>query len=94
MRRRATTCGRAASGGRPAPRGRRRVGAHTGWPREWRAGAASAAGKGELAAAAEKEAQGVEARVATCGYVGSDVAVHVGSQCWSKVFWTSSDTLE
>ena len=38
--------------------------------------------------------QGGEARVATCGHVGSDVAVHVGSQRWSEVFWTSSDTLE
>ena len=74
MRRRATTCGRAAVGG-----------AH-GWPRAWRAGAGGAAGKGELVAAAEKEAQGVEACVATCGHVGSDVAVHVGSQCWSEVF--------
>ena len=26
--------------------------------------------------------QGGEARVATCGHVGSDVAVHVGSQHW------------
>ena len=38
--------------------------------------------------------QGGEARVATCGHVGSDVAVHVGSQRWSEVFCTSSDTLE
>ena len=38
--------------------------------------------------------QGGEARVATCGHVGSDVAVHVGSQRWSEVFWTSSGTLE
>jgi len=38
--------------------------------------------------------QGGEARVATCGHVGSDVAVHVASQRWSEVFWTSSDTLE
>ena len=87
-------CGRAASGGRPAPRGRRRAGARTGWPRAWRAGAGGTAGKGELAAAAEKEAQGVEARAATCGHVGSDVAVHVGNQRWSEVFGTSSDTLE
>ena len=38
--------------------------------------------------------QGGEARVATCGHVGSDVAVHVASQRWSEVFWTSSDILE
>ena len=30
--------------------------------------------------------QGGEARVATCGHIGSDVAVHVGSQRWSEVF--------
>ena len=35
-----------------------------------------------------------EARVAASGHVGSDVAVHVGDQRWSEVFWTSSDTLE
>ena len=34
------------------------------------------------------------ARVAASGPVGSDVAVHVGGQRWSEVFWTSSDTLE
>jgi len=28
------------------------------------------------------------------GHVGSDVAVHVGSQTRSKGFWTSSDTLK
>ena len=45
-------------------------------------------------ATAEKEAKGVEARVAASGHVGSDVAVHVGGQRWSETFWTSSDTLE
>ena len=34
------------------------------------------------------------ASVAANGHVGSDVAVHVGSQRWSEAFWTSSDTLE
>ena len=38
--------------------------------------------------------QGGEARMAASGHVGSDVAVHVGSQCWSEAFWISSDTLE
>ena len=100
---RAAPAGRVRNGGltvvAPAgndvrPGGRRRAGARTGWPRAWRAGAGGAAGKGELVAAAEKEAQGVEACVATCGHVGSDVVVHIGSQYWSEVFWTSSDTLE
>ena len=35
-----------------------------------------------------------EARVAAYGPVGSDVAVHVGGQWWSEIFWASSDTLE
>jgi len=35
-----------------------------------------------------------KARMAASGHVGSDVAVHVGGQRWSEVFWTSSDTLE
>ncbi|KAG2550452.1 hypothetical protein PVAP13_9KG340732 [Panicum virgatum] len=34
------------------------------------------------------------ARGVANGHVGSDVAVHVGSQHWSEAFWTSSDTLE
>ena len=89
--------GRAKPGGGQA--GRHRTGARRtsrGERGEERRGELGFAG-GELGRTpAQQRAaqQGGEARVATCGHVGSDMAVHVGSQRWSEVFWTSSDTLE
>ena len=44
--------------------------------------------------AAREKGRATGASMAANGHVGSDVAVHVGSQRWSEAFWTSSDTLE
>ena len=44
--------------------------------------------------ASQRSQRGGGASVAANGHVGSDVAIHVGSQRWSEAFWTSNDTLE
>ena len=62
---------------------------------EWRGELGFAGGElGRTPAQQRAAQQGGEARVATCGHIGSDLAVHVGSQRWSETFLTSNDTLK
>jgi len=78
-----------------AARGERRGGRGAEVCRSRRGELGSAGGELSRTPAQRRAAQqGGEARMAASGHVGSDVAVHVGSQCWSEAFWISSDTLE
>ena len=76
---------RAASGERRGGRGAGSAGGSSRSAGHWRSG--------ERRSRTARARAGM-ARVAASGPVGSDVAVHVGGQRWSEVFWTSSDTLE